>query len=185
MSKVTAPPDQLQRDLALDPAHSILVQAPAGSGKTTLLTERFLALLAEVDDPGQVVAITFTNAAAAEMRNRVLDELRKTEPSPLALRALARSNALGWKLLDLPAQLRISTIMDSAGNWRSSSRCSLASVAASTSPSSRRISTVAPPVSHSRQSAVPAIRRSLPPLRLCFPGVTTTGRRSKTSSSPC
>jgi ATP-dependent exoDNAse (exonuclease V) beta subunit len=77
-----APPDQHQRDLALDPTRSILVQAPAGSGKTTLLTERFLALLAEVDDPGQVVAITFTNAAAAEMRNRVLDELRKHEPTP-------------------------------------------------------------------------------------------------------
>ena len=105
-----APPDQHQRDLALDPTRSILVQAPAGSGKTTLLTERFLALLAEVDDPGQVVAITFTNAAAAEMRNRVLDELRKHEPTPVALRALARSSALGWKLLDLPAQLRISTI---------------------------------------------------------------------------
>ena len=104
------PPDQPQRDQALDPARSILVQAPAGSGKTTLLTERFLTLLGEVDEPGQVVAITFTNAAAAEMRNRILDELRNPEPSPLARRALARSNARGWKLLDLPAQLRISTI---------------------------------------------------------------------------
>ena len=104
------PPDQPQRDQALDPSRSILVQAPAGSGKTTLLTERFLTLLGEVDDPGQIVAITFTNAAAAEMRNRILDELRKPEPSALAQRALERSNALGWKLLDLPAQLRISTI---------------------------------------------------------------------------
>jgi ATP-dependent exoDNAse (exonuclease V) beta subunit len=106
----TPPPDQPQRTQALDPTRSILVQAPAGSGKTTLLTERFLTLLAEVDDPGQVVAITFTNAAAAEMRNRILDELRNPEPSPLARRALSRSNALGWKLLDLPTHLRISTI---------------------------------------------------------------------------
>jgi len=104
------PPDQLQRDHALDPTRSILVQAPAGSGKTTLLTDRFISLLGEVDDPGQVVAITFTNAAAAEMRNRILDELRKDEPSVLARRALERSEALGWKLLDLPGQLRISTI---------------------------------------------------------------------------
>jgi ATP-dependent helicase/nuclease subunit A len=109
MSK-TPPPDQFQRDRALDPARSILVQAPAGSGKTTLLTERFLSLLAEVDEPGQVVAITFTIAAAAEMRNRILDALRAPEPSPLAQRVLDRSNAGGWKLLDLPAQLRISTI---------------------------------------------------------------------------
>ena len=67
------PPDQLERVRALDPGRSILVQAPAGSGKTTLLAERFLRLLGEVDEPGQVVAITFTNAAAAEMRNRILD----------------------------------------------------------------------------------------------------------------
>ena len=109
MSK-TPPPDQVQRAQALDPTRSILVQAPAGSGKTTLLTERFLSLLAEVDEPGQVVAITFTNAAAAEMRNRILDELRAPEPTPVAQRALEHSNALGWKLLDLPAQLRIQTI---------------------------------------------------------------------------
>jgi ATP-dependent exoDNAse (exonuclease V) beta subunit len=106
----SAPPDQAQRDRALDPSRSILVQAPAGSGKTTLLAERFLRLLAEVDQPGQVVAITFTNAAAAEMRNRILDELRKEQPSPLARRALDHSHSLGWNLLDLPAQLRISTI---------------------------------------------------------------------------
>jgi ATP-dependent exoDNAse (exonuclease V) beta subunit len=119
------PPDQRERKRALDPGRSILVQAPAGSGKTDLLARRFLLLLGEVDEPGQVVAITFTNAAAAEMRNRILDELRKAAASPaldsdesadeysmdaLARRALEHSLALGWKLLDLPAQLRIRTI---------------------------------------------------------------------------
>jgi ATP-dependent exoDNAse (exonuclease V) beta subunit len=106
----TPPPDQAERGKALDPRRSILVRAPAGSGKTTLLSQRFLCLLAEVDEPGQVLAITFTNAAAAEMRNRVLDELRKDEPSPIARRALEHSQKLGWNLLDLPAQLRIQTI---------------------------------------------------------------------------
>jgi ATP-dependent helicase/nuclease subunit A len=121
------PPDQLQRERALDPTRSILVQAPAGSGKTDLLTRRFLRLLAQVEDPGQIVAITFTIAAAAEMRHRILSELEKAAAiesestgapansdqfamSSLARRALDHSNALGWKLLDLPAQLRISTI---------------------------------------------------------------------------
>jgi ATP-dependent exoDNAse (exonuclease V) beta subunit len=75
-----------------------------------LLTERFLRLLAEVEEPEQVVAITFTNAAAAEMRNRILEELRSDEPTPLARRALEHSQALDWKLLDLPAQLRVCTI---------------------------------------------------------------------------
>jgi ATP-dependent helicase/nuclease subunit A len=117
------PPDQAQRDSALDPRRSILVRAPAGSGKTDLLTRRFLRLLGEVDDPGQVVAITFTIPAAAEMRNRILSELEKAAlagvtdsvADPLSMgilarRALVRSQALGWDLLNLPAQLRISTI---------------------------------------------------------------------------
>ena len=116
------PPDQPERQRALDPGRSILVQAPAGSGKTDLLTRRFLRLLCEVDDPGQILAITFTNAAAAEMRNRILGELEKaagdaplpdTDPfsmNALACRALERSRALGWNLLDLSEQLRIKTI---------------------------------------------------------------------------
>ena len=106
----TPPPDQVQREAALDPRRSVLVRAPAGSGKTTLLSQRFLSLLAEVEDPRQIVAITFTNAAAAEMRNRILDELRNGQPGPLALRALQCSHDRGWDLLNLPAQLRISTI---------------------------------------------------------------------------
>jgi ATP-dependent helicase/nuclease subunit A len=120
-------PDQPLRDSALDPARSILVQAPAGSGKTDLLTRRFLRLLAEVDSPEQIVAITFTKAAAAEMRIRILSELDKAERADgavagetvnadefsmeaLARRALSRSRALGWSITDLPGQLRISTI---------------------------------------------------------------------------
>ena len=106
----TLPPDQAERDRALDAKRSALVRAPAGSGKTTLLAERFLRLLLEVDEPGQVVAITFTEAAAAEMRNRILDELQKNEPSEVAQRVLDHAQRLGWKLLELPAQLRIQTI---------------------------------------------------------------------------
>ncbi|HTW80110.1 MAG TPA: UvrD-helicase domain-containing protein [Terracidiphilus sp.] len=106
----TPAPDQAERDRAVDTTLSVLVRAPAGSGKTTLLAGRFLHLLAEVDNPEQVVAITFTNAAAAEMRNRILDELRTDKPSDVARRVLARSQERKWDLLDLPAQLRISTI---------------------------------------------------------------------------
>ena len=121
----TQPPDQDQRERALDPANSILVQAPAGSGKTDLLTRRFLRLLTQVEDPGHVVAITFTKAAAAEMRHRILSKLEAAATQPdstrrlptiyfsmesLARRALHHSQALGWNLLDQPAQLRISTI---------------------------------------------------------------------------
>jgi ATP-dependent helicase/nuclease subunit A len=125
MSSITRPaaPDQRQREQALDAGRSILVQAPAGSGKTDLLTRRFLRLLSEVDEPGRIVAITFTKAAAAEMRNRILSELERAAATDartladdefsmefLAGRALLHSRTLGWDLLKMPAQLRISTI---------------------------------------------------------------------------
>jgi len=115
------PSDHAARARALDPSASFLVQAPAGSGKTELLTDRILALLATVNRPEEIVAITFTRKAASEMHARVLGKLRDGDgPMPdtehgrrsweLARAALARNDALGWKLLQHPARLSIRTI---------------------------------------------------------------------------
>ena len=67
--------DQESRDRALDPKRSFIVQAPAGSGKTDLLVKRYIKLLGVVEKPEEILAITFTIKAAAEMRQRVLEKI--------------------------------------------------------------------------------------------------------------
>ncbi|HEX4049262.1 MAG TPA: UvrD-helicase domain-containing protein [Steroidobacteraceae bacterium] len=110
--------DEAARSAALCAQHSLLLQAPAGSGKTTVLTARFLTLLAEVDAPEEILAITFTRKAAAEMRQRILKALQAAEsgevPSglsaPLLQRAWQHDRQCGWELLRNPARLRVETI---------------------------------------------------------------------------
>ncbi len=102
------PPDQQQREIATDPEKSVIVQAPAGSGKTTLLVNRYLRLLGHADRPEEVLAITFTRKAAAEMRERVLDALRARAPE--ARGALSRDADAGWQLSSQPNRLKIQTI---------------------------------------------------------------------------
>jgi len=115
------PGDQAVRTQALDPGQSFLIQAPAGSGKTELLTDRILALLAIVDKPEEIVAITFTRKAAAQMHARVLDKLRAgLGPPPqeafrrrsweLARAAMQRDARQHWQLLLHPTRLSIRTI---------------------------------------------------------------------------
>ncbi len=119
--------DAEARARALDAGQSFIVQAPAGSGKTGLITQRFLTLLARVERPEEVLAITFTRKAAGEMRQRILEALhgaRGPEPGDehqrltwqLARRALANDEKRGWALLENPSRLAVQTI-DSFCNW--------------------------------------------------------------------
>ena len=62
---------------ASDPAVSAWVAANAGSGKTHVLAQRVIRLLLDGVEPGKILCITFTKAAAANMANRVFDELRR------------------------------------------------------------------------------------------------------------
>jgi len=118
----TAVVDAAQRDRALDPDTSFIVQAPAGSGKTALLTRRVLNLLAHVNEPEEILAITFTRKAAAEMRDRVVEALEQAANNAppesaferqgydLAAAVLARDKQLDWCLLQNPDRIRMSTI---------------------------------------------------------------------------
>ncbi len=114
--------DERARAQALDPAHSYIVQAPAGSGKTELLIQRYLGLLALVEAPEEVLAITFTKKAAAEMQNRVLAALENAGASDDALlpheqttrrfarAVMARDREMGWHILRHARRLRIQTL---------------------------------------------------------------------------
>jgi ATP-dependent helicase/nuclease subunit A len=114
--------DAAARAEALDITRSICVTAPAGSGKTELLTQRILKLLAVVDQPEQILAITFTRKAAAEMRERLLGALKlglqTEEPSvphkrltwQLARAVLNKNDSEQWNLLDNTGRLRLQTI---------------------------------------------------------------------------
>ena len=61
--------------LASDPMASAFVSANAGTGKTKLLTDRVLRLLLEGAVADGILCVTYTRAAAAEMRNRIANRL--------------------------------------------------------------------------------------------------------------
>ena len=112
--------DTLARREALNPSRSFCVTAPAGSGKTELLTQRVLALLARVQRPEQVLAITFTRKAAAEMRDRLVEKIEQARDGSLvtesheqitrdlALAVLAHAQDQRWSLD--PEQFNVRTI---------------------------------------------------------------------------
>ncbi|MEH6517900.1 MAG: UvrD-helicase domain-containing protein [Halioglobus sp.] len=114
--------DAPQRAAALDTQRSFCISAPAGSGKTELLIQRYLALLATVEKPEQVVAITFTRKAAAEMRERIIGALNAAQEDlpcsteheqttrQLALRGLACDREKGWRLTGNISRLNVKTI---------------------------------------------------------------------------
>src|SRR5437660_12576557 len=62
---------------ASDPAVSAWVAANAGSGKTHVLAQRVMRLLLDGVNPAKILCLTFTKAAAANMANRIFDELRR------------------------------------------------------------------------------------------------------------
>jgi ATP-dependent helicase/nuclease subunit A len=103
-SVAPALPDQPARDYAVDPRNDVVLEASAGTGKTTVLVQRYLNLLRAGVDPKNILAITFTRKAAAEMRDRIIRELKRAA----SLSSLDRAR---WTdLRDRLADIDISTI---------------------------------------------------------------------------
>ena len=110
---------------AADPRWSIWVSANAGSGKTFVLTRRVLRLLLAGASPQSILCLTYTKAAAAEMRRRVADslakwavesdaalekELREIEGPAFHRDLLKTARTLFAKALETPGGLKIVTI---------------------------------------------------------------------------
>src|SRR5512145_1927917 len=68
--------DRAGRERAADPRFNVALEASAGTGKTRILVNRYVNLLKAGVDPAEILALTFTRKAAAEMRARIVVTLR-------------------------------------------------------------------------------------------------------------
>jgi len=64
----------------LDITKSVIISSPAGSGKTEKLARRYISLLIGGSEIEKILAVTFTEKAAAEMKDRILTILEKENP---------------------------------------------------------------------------------------------------------
>ncbi|MFA4892762.1 double-strand break repair helicase AddA [Brevundimonas sp.] len=113
---------------AADPGRSVFVTANAGSGKTTTLVDRVARLLLQKAPPGEILCVTYTKAAAAEMQARLFDKLGRwavmddadlsgdlarldgRDPAGLKPADLKEARRLFARALETPGGLKIQTI---------------------------------------------------------------------------
>ncbi len=87
----------------LDTGKSVIISSPAGSGKTEKLARRYIALLQSGVKVDRILAVTFTDKAAAEMKQRILRILKNESPKLFML------------LLEKMSLMRVTTIHSFCG----------------------------------------------------------------------
>ena len=115
----------IQQQRAADPKNSVWVSANAGTGKTRVLTMRILRILLDGARVSEIMGVTYTRAAAAEMRNRIFDTLSRwtvidetdLREEIIALgidrpsqKQISTARSLFARLLDAPMAIRIETV---------------------------------------------------------------------------
>ena len=117
-----------EQNAAANPTDNVWVQANAGTGKTSVLVQRLLRIFfrtPDITDCG-VLCLTYTKAAAGEMRNRILRELQKWAMAtddelvdlldgvamnkPATSDDIARARGIFFTYIDNPDLLKIKTI---------------------------------------------------------------------------
>ena len=87
----------MEQRAASNPGNSAWVSANAGSGKTHVLTQRVIRLLLAGNQPGKILCLTFTKAAAANMKNRVFETLSHWTMMPSDALSEAIEKTTGYK----------------------------------------------------------------------------------------
>ena len=103
-----APIDADDRVFAADPSNHVVLEASAGTGKTRVLVERYVNLIEAGVDPRNILAITFTRKAAAEMRERTFYSIIKDlEPKWEIIFCVWGMIILGYKLTHVSRERRL------------------------------------------------------------------------------
>ena len=94
-----------QKEAALHKDGPLLIVAGAGAGKTKTITHRIVNLIKEGVEPRNILAVTFTNKAAKEMRERVITEIEKNVKGQNSVPFVSTFHSLGVHIIKEHAHL--------------------------------------------------------------------------------